>query len=306
MTWLSDSSFTRKSVTMKNFFTRRTIFASVLLSVVWSVPIASVAQVNQPVLVQDAGQKSHFFFERGLEKLKIRHYKSAIAAFTQAINIDPTFTQALSGRGFAHYQLGNLAQAFADYTQIVRIDPNSASGYSGLALVREKLGDREQSAADALKSASLQAKRTTRELYQGELNLLELTQTAAARKTQDANWKLVEQGYQRMNAKDYRGAVALFSQAIGKVPSDNGRPYIDRGIAYFGLQDYRAAIADFSKTIELNPFSLKAFEYRARTYRQIGNTQAAQADLRRARELAQQFGSREYYEILSSQLQQLR
>ncbi len=284
-------------------------FRKFCLSFVMSMGIVSfsapaIPQIVQPTLRHNATQGSHVHFERGLDKLKFRQYRSAIAAFNQAIQIDPRFTQAYSGRGFAYYQLGELQQAFVNYNEILRIDPNSSSAYSGMALVREKLGDARQSAADALKSAALHSQYTTREQYQGELNMLELSQTSAGRKPQDVSWQLIEQGYQKIAVKDYQGAVERFTQAIGKVPSDNGRPYIDRGIAYYGLRDYRAAIADFSKTLELNPYSLKAFEYRARAYQQTGNTGAAQADLNKVTELARQFGNQDFSASVVSNLKQ--
>jgi tetratricopeptide (TPR) repeat protein len=282
----------------------RSIIFGTVFSAVLAIAVSHPA-VASPIALEPA-ESSHGLFEQGLEKLKLRQYRSAIAAFSEAIRRDPTFTQAYSGRGFAHYRLGNLTQAFADYQQIIRIDPTAASGYSGLALVQEQMGNRDRAAADALKSAALQAKQTARAVYQSELNFLELNQAGAGVSTQEPNWNLVEQGNQRMAAQDYHGAVALFTQAIGKVPSDQGRPYLDRGVAYLWLKDYPAAIADFSKTIELNPYSIKAFEYRAQAYRQLGNRDRAEADLQKSRAIAQQFSPPPANEVLSSQSKPLR
>jgi tetratricopeptide (TPR) repeat protein len=263
----------------------------------------AIPQNAAPALRSERSQRSHVHFEQGLKKLQFRQYRSAIAAFDQAIQVDPKFTQAYSGRGFAYYQLGDLQQAFASYQAILQIDPNSFSAYSGMALVREKLGDTRQASLDALKSAALHSQYTTREQYQGELNMLELSQASAGRKPLAA-WNLIEQGYQKIAAKDYRGAVEQFTQAIGKVPDGDGRPYIDRGIAYFGLGNYQAAIADFTKTLELNPYSLKAWEYRGKTYQQMGNVAEAQADFRKVTELARQFSIGGYPDSVVSRLKQ--
>jgi tetratricopeptide (TPR) repeat protein len=263
----------------------------------------AIPQTAQPILRFEGTQRSHVYFERGLEKLKFRQYRSAIVAFDQAIQIDPKFTQAYSGRGFAYYQLDNLQQAFASYQAILQIDPNSFSAYSGMALVREKLGDTRQASADALKSAALHSQYTTREQYQGELNMLELSQASAGREPL-ASWNLMEKGYQKIAAKDYQGAVEQFTQAIGKVPAEDGRPYIDRGIAYYGLGNYQAAIADFTKTLELNPYLLKAWEYRGQTYQRMGNRAAAQADFKKATELARQFKVGEATDSIVSNLKQ--
>jgi tetratricopeptide (TPR) repeat protein len=77
-------------------------------------------------------------------------------------------------------------------------------------------------------------------------------------------------------------------------------------VAYLWLKDYPAAIADFSKTIELNPYSIKAFEYRAQAYRQLGNRDRAEADLQKSRAIAQQFSPPPANEVLSSQSKPLR
>lgn len=271
---------------------------------VFGVPGSSATPPKpaQPTLTQESAQ-SHAFFERGLRQLKNRNYQGAIAEFNQAIQLDPQFKEAYSGRGFAHLQLGQLPQALSNYQQILKIDPTSASGYSGLALIHARLGDYEQSQAETSRSASMLAKQTTRHLYQSELSLLELAVATSGRTPRSQLWKLIEQGYEKLNAKNYRGAVTTFSEAAKLAPKGAVRPYIDRGVAYFWLQDYRAASEDFSTAIKANPFYIKAYEYRARAYQQMGRSQAAEADLKRAIEIARQFGNQTLYQELVGQLQ---
>ncbi|NDJ17745.1 tetratricopeptide repeat protein [Myxacorys almedinensis] len=266
----------------------------------------SVARASQPILVQEQAQSSHVFFERGLQKLRARFYKSAIEEFNRALSIDPKFKEAHSGKGFAYIQLGDLHNAIASYKQILQVDPNAASAYSGLALVRQRLGDFQQSLSDSQKSTSLQVLQTARHIYQGELNLLELNQVRGAQGAQETVWQLIERGYQKIAAKDYTGAVDIFTQATRVAPQSEGRPYLDRGVAYFWLRDYRAAIQDFSTSIQRNSQSVKSYEYRARAYEEIGDRQAARSDLQKAVELARQFGSQSYAQLLSGKLQQIR
>ena len=263
------------------------------------------AQPPQPKLVKEDDQ-SHHFFERGLRQLRNRNYQGAIAEFNQAIQFDPKFVEAYSGRGFAHLQLGQLPQAKESYQQILRIDPTSASGYSGLALVHARLGDYEQSQEDTSRSASMLSRQTTRHLYQSELSLLELSLATAGKTPKSQLWQLIEQGYEKLNAQNYRGAVAIFSEAVKHAPDGSSRPFIDRGVAYFWLGDYRAAIEDFSAAIRANPYYIKAYDYRARAYQQMGRSQAAKADLDRAIALAQQFGNQSMYQELVARSQQAR
>ena len=53
----------------------------------------------------------------------------AIELFNQAIEIDPKFSDAYSGRAFAYYIKGNNDQAIADYTKVIELDPSNADVY---------------------------------------------------------------------------------------------------------------------------------------------------------------------------------
>ncbi|MCY6490492.1 MULTISPECIES: tetratricopeptide repeat protein [Leptolyngbya] len=259
----------------------------------------SFAQVSPtaPKLMEPS--ESDRAFERGLQQLRARNYENAIASFDQAIRLDPKFKEAYSGRGFAQLQSGQLAQAMESYNRILQIDPTAAIAYSGLALVRAKLGDDRQAKLDTEKSAALLARQTSRHLYQSELSLLELRVATAGQPPNSQLWTLIEQGYQQIDARNFRAAINLFNQAVKLLPSGSARPYIDRGVAYFWMQDYRAAIEDFSTAIRFNPFYVKAYEYRARAYEQIGQNQAARADTQKAIRLARQFGSQPFIQELT-------
>ncbi|BAU12812.1 hypothetical protein LEP3755_33430 [Leptolyngbya sp. NIES-3755] len=255
-----------------------------------------------PTLVQESAQ-SHRAFEQGMKHLRNRNYQPAIAEFNRAIQLDPNFKEAYSGRGFAQLQSGQLPQALESYNRILQIDPKAAIAYSGLALVRSRLGDERQARLDTEKSAALMAEQTTRHLYHSEISLLELSVATAGQTPQGDVWKLIEQGYQQIDARNFRAALNAFNQAVQLLPSGSARPYIDRGVAYFWMQDYRSAIDDFSTAIRFNPFYIKAYEYRARAYEQMGQTQAARADLQKAINLARQFGAQAMYQELTTRQQ---
>ncbi|MBW4441529.1 MAG: tetratricopeptide repeat protein [Plectolyngbya sp. WJT66-NPBG17] len=264
-----------------------------------------LAQVNPPSLVQESAQ-SHRAFEQGLRQLRNRNYRGAIAEFNRAIQLDPNFKEAYSGRGFAQLQSGQLPQAVDSYNRILQIDPKAAIAYSGLALVRSRLGDDRQAKLDTEKSASLLTLQTTRHQYQSELSLLELSAATAGQTSETDVWSLIEQGYRQIEARNYRAALNTFNQAVERMPSGSARPYIDRGVAYFWMQDYRSAIADFSTAIRFNPFYVKAYEYRARAYEQVGQAQAARADSQKATDLARRFGSQAMYEDMTTRQQQAK
>ncbi|HTL88107.1 MAG TPA: tetratricopeptide repeat protein [Leptolyngbya sp.] len=268
-------------------------------------PSKTIAQVSPPSLVQE-NAPSHSAFEQGMRQLQVNNFQGAITQFNQAIQLDPTFKEAYSGRGFAQLQSGQLPQALESYNQILQIDPKAAIAYSGLALVRSRLGDDRQAKLDTEKSASLLAQQITRHLYQSQLSLMELSESTAGKTPKSNVWSLIEQGYQQIDARNYRAALTTFTQAVKLMPSGSARPYIDRGVAYFWLQDYRSAITDFSTAIQHNPFYVKAYEYRARAYQQMGQRQAARSDEQKAMDLARQYGSQAMYQDLTERGRQAK
>ncbi|MEP0917718.1 tetratricopeptide repeat protein [Leptolyngbya sp. DQ-M1] len=278
---------------------------AVLLTPMLIAPAESLAQVTPPALAEET-PPSHRAFEQGLRHLKNRSYQAAIAEFNRAIQLDPSFKEAYSGRGFAQLQSGELSQALESYRRILQIEPKSAIAYSGLALVRARLGDDRQAKLDTEKSAALLAHQTARHLYHSELSILELSVATAGRPSKAQMWALIEQGNRQINDRNFRAALSTLNQAVELMPSGSERPYIDRGVAYFGMQNYRSAIADFSTALRFNPFYVKAYEYRARAYEQAGQAQAAHADMQRAIELARQFGTQAMYEELIARQRQAR
>jgi tetratricopeptide (TPR) repeat protein len=60
----------------------------------------------------------------------------------------------------------------------------------------------------------------------------------------------IQNGNARANAKDYKGAIQNFTQAI-QLDDKNSEAYFYRANAYGNLKDDKAAIADYAKTLSL-------------------------------------------------------
>src|SRR5262249_20941335 len=56
-------------------------------------------------------------------------FDGAIAAYSEAIRVDPRSTAGYLGRGVARYRMGQFTQAIADATEAIRIDPRHAPAY---------------------------------------------------------------------------------------------------------------------------------------------------------------------------------
>jgi tetratricopeptide (TPR) repeat protein len=102
-----------------NFFNKRTI------ALIGAVAISAIAQptavfaisVQVPSASVVAGTKAEDFLIQGEEKYEKEDYQGAIAAYTQAIVLNPNYAEAYNGRGNARYRLGDHKGAVADFNE---------------------------------------------------------------------------------------------------------------------------------------------------------------------------------------------
>ncbi|NKB17744.1 MAG: tetratricopeptide repeat protein [Pseudanabaena sp. CRU_2_10] len=92
---------------------------------------------------------------------------------------------------------------------------------------------------------------------------------------------LFKLGLEKLQSKDYRGAIADFSQAIQADPKLTDA-YIQRGIAQHELEEYQSAIADFSKVLEIDSRNAVATYNRGEARFHLQDLSGAIADFDRA------------------------
>lgn len=78
--------------------------------------------------------------------------------------------------------------------------------------------------------------------------------------------------------------IPVYSKAIESDPNLE-LAYARRGAAFFILQKYRRALSDLTMAISLNPTDTRAFFGRAQCYAQMGRSDKAAEDYRRACDL---------------------
>jgi len=181
----------------------------------------SVAKIANSDLA--AGTKAEDFFIRGEDKYQKGDYQGAIAAYTQAIALNPNYAQAYHNRGIARSKLGDKQGAVADYNQALRINPNYAKAYYNRGNARSDLGDKQGAVAD----------------YNQALRI-------------NPNYVLAynNRGLARFRLGDKQGAVADYNQAL-RIDPNHVNAYYNRGLARRGLGDKQGAIQDFQKAADL-------------------------------------------------------
>ncbi|MEH2141171.1 tetratricopeptide repeat protein [Nostoc sp.] len=67
--------------------------------------------------------------------------QGAVAAYIEAIRLNPNYAEAYNNQGGVRADLGDQKGAIEDYNQALRINPNLAQAYYNRCITRAKLGD---------------------------------------------------------------------------------------------------------------------------------------------------------------------
>ena len=211
----------------------------------------------------------------------------AIAAFTQAVTLDPKLASALSGRAASYAAAGNAEAAVRDFSAALVLNSSDTAALNGRAAVYLNAGLLAQAVADASAAiaaapASPDAYVTRAMAYQGLGSwqesakdcgrIIELSPSPAAFSCRaEASFML----------KDYRQAVADYTQAV-TLDAKSPEPYISRGVALRADGQYDKSLADFNKAQELNPDIQNIYFERALSSLCLNDIKSAETDLDKA------------------------
>lgn len=176
---------------------------------------------------------------------------AAIDSYTQAIRLDPKYSDAYYRRAVARYDQGDKQGAIADYNETIRLNPNNAIAYYNRGVALYNLRNYQPAIADF-----------------GQYLRFQPNDISA----------YYARGVSHRNLKDGQGMFADFDQIVRLAPNEP-KAYFNRALARTMLFDKQGTIADFSEAIRLNPRYTDAYINRAQVRRRLGDREGAIQDL---------------------------
>ena len=79
-------------------------------------------------------------YDRGVDLFAEGRYDAAIAAYGEALAVDPGFVDALHGLAMAHAEKGDLDAAIAAAKRITEASPDDPLGYTSLSMLYQRAG----------------------------------------------------------------------------------------------------------------------------------------------------------------------
>jgi len=83
----------------------------------------------------------------------------AVAAYSEAIRLDPEWGDAYFFRGSVYARKDDFDRAVADFTRAIRLNPKDADAYNRRASAYDRKGEPGKAAADYSKAEQLTARR---------------------------------------------------------------------------------------------------------------------------------------------------
>lgn len=207
-----------------------------------------------PGLSRADAEKLMGYVNRGMAARQHGDYARAIAAFSQALQIDPRLTAGYIKRGNVYSDQGDLDKAIADYTTALRLEPKNALAYLNRGLAHAKKGEFDQVLADCGAALELDPKLASAHFIRG---------TAYS------------------NRGERHRAIAEFNLALRLDPK-NPLAHNDRGLAYAEQGEYDRAIADYTAALRLEPRLTLAYVNRGIAFQKKGDLQRSVAEFTKA------------------------
>ncbi len=173
----------------------------------------------------DKEQRRDQLFLKGKLALQAGESGKAEKYFSQAIDFDPQFVEALNNRGVARRQQGKTGEAIDDFSQALALDPNFTGAYY----------NRSQAYLDY------------KEYYQSLRDIRQVEKVHA-----DTLPVFFTKGLIYMQLHQYEQSLKAFNTAIQKSP-ENIELWVNRASCYYYAGQYVQARKDVDHLLEIAP-----------------------------------------------------
>lgn len=92
------------------------------------------------LLIANKGEVAMYFGERGVCKFNLG-YKSALADFNRAAELEPSNPYRYSSRAYVKDKTGDIRSAIEDYQKCIELDPEDAIALNNLGIAEQKIGN---------------------------------------------------------------------------------------------------------------------------------------------------------------------
>ncbi|CAH8274011.1 unnamed protein product [Arabidopsis lyrata] len=184
-----------------------------------------------------------FRLSRGIAQVNEGNYMKAISIFDKVLKEEPTYPEALIGRGTAYAFQRELESAIADFTKAIQSNPAATEAWKRRGQARAALGEYVEAVEDLTKALVF------------EPNSPDV---------------LHERGIVNFKSKDFTAAVKDLSICL-KQEKDNKSAYTYLGLAFASLGEYKKAEEAHLKSIQLDSNYLEAWLHLAQFYQELAD-----------------------------------
>ncbi|MDQ3019512.1 MAG: tetratricopeptide repeat protein [Bacteroidota bacterium] len=195
---------------------------------------------------------------RGLSYQGMNNYSRALEDFTKVISVSPSNTDGYLHRGNTYLQQQKFSQALTDFTDAIRFDTHNINAYLGKSRVYTAQ-KKYSSAMTELNSASgIDPKNAGVYVIKAWVSILaddttKIIDYISKAMYYDSNIVFTDHKRELLNLKFtyYKNALAIANQRIDQNPNSYIL-YFSRGLIYFFMNNYEKASADLKKSKNLN------------------------------------------------------
>jgi len=250
--------------------------------------IEALNWLNESVKIEPQNYK--LYFERGLLKLKLKKFRSAIYDFNKSLKIDDNCSEnCLIARAEAKYSLKQYRAAIKDYTIFIKLDTFTNKEFAHIKRGLASFFIKNYSNAILDFDTALDIANNDNNFFSPARIRPELTEISYTVKLQyneiEYHASLYDTHYFRALAKyynnDFDEAIKDFDEAIHAIPKDPNAYYY-KGLSKIKMHNFISAIEDLNMAIELNPIMALAYRARGLANLYMGYEANAKEDFKKA------------------------